>query len=410
MGAEFFRLTRGDPRILPQIFRLSIRAVRKWASVSEIPAQRNTDSRERPPDLPSCSRLLFVPPPGDRSSRSPDPAGRTTGTGYAVRDGLGLRDSHWTRLPPRGGMTPRSRPPSPGSWSWSGGDGPEARRATRHPGHRVAESSLPCRDKPASMQPEPRPTTPPVEEVAARPNPIRTRDKVRLTFRKADSLRWLSHHDLMRTFERMLHRSALPFRRSQGFHPHPRLVFALSLPLGVIGRAEVVELELDQRLPLDEIRDRLTRQAPAGLEILAIDRIAHEPDGPGRRLQLRPRRPRRPRRRDAPPLDAGALAAECWVERTRAQPAPPRHPPLRAPPPPRRRHRPARDGSVADAAGDGSAGRGAVADGPRRSARRRRSPGAGVGLESRDKRHRGAAQGMSQHGVSRSPPASRTAG
>ena len=106
-----------------------------------------------------------------------------------------------------------------------------------------------------------------------RPNPITTRDKVRLTFRKADSLRWLSHHDLMRTFERMLHRSALPFRRSQGFHPHPRLVFALSLPLGVIGRAEVVELELDERAALDEIRDRLARQAPAGLEILTIDRI-----------------------------------------------------------------------------------------------------------------------------------------
>ena len=59
--------------------------------------------------------------------------------------------------------------------------------------------------------------------------------KVRLRFAKGGSLRWLSHHDLMRAFERMLRRAALPFRRTQGFHPHPRLVFALSLPLGVVG-------------------------------------------------------------------------------------------------------------------------------------------------------------------------------
>src|SRR5436189_6229805 len=84
-------------------------------------------------------------------------------------------------------------------------------------------------------------------------------DKVRLRFRKSADLRLLSHHDLMRTFERMMRRAALPFRRTQGFHPHPRLVFALSLPLGVVGRAEVVELELDQPLPPDEVLDRLRR-------------------------------------------------------------------------------------------------------------------------------------------------------
>src|SRR5579871_5404355 len=86
-------------------------------------------------------------------------------------------------------------------------------------------------------------------------------DKVRLRFRKGGPLRLLSHHDLMRTFERMLRRAALPFRRTQGFHPKPRLVFALSLPLGVVGGDEVVELELDQVLPPEEIHERLARQA-----------------------------------------------------------------------------------------------------------------------------------------------------
>jgi radical SAM-linked protein len=170
------------------------------------------------------------------------------------------------------------------------------------------------------MASEPRAVEPSEAEVAAPANPEISRDKVRLTFRKADSLRWLSHHDLMRTFERMLHRSCLPFRRSQGFHPHPRLIFALSLPLGVIGQAEIVELELDQLLTLDEIRDRLIQQAPAGLEILTIQRIALNETAqvvgfryglvvPAERIAATRAR-----------LDANPLVAECWVERTRPSP------------------------------------------------------------------------------------------
>jgi radical SAM-linked protein len=99
------------------------------------------------------------------------------------------------------------------------------------------------------------------------------RDKVRLRFRKDGPLRWLSHHDLMRTFERALRRSGLPFRRTQGFHPHPRLVFALSLPVGVVGRAEVAELELDDVVPPEEVRDRLAHQCPPGLAILDACRV-----------------------------------------------------------------------------------------------------------------------------------------
>jgi len=77
----------------------------------------------------------------------------------------------------------------------------------------------------------------------------------------------------MRTFERLLRRSELPFHRSQGFHPKPRLIFALSLPLGVVGCEEVVELELAEVLPPEEIHVRLARQTPPGLDILSVRRI-----------------------------------------------------------------------------------------------------------------------------------------
>jgi radical SAM-linked protein len=142
-------------------------------------------------------------------------------------------------------------------------------------------------------------------------------DKVRLRFRKGPSLRLLSHHDLMRTFERMLRRADLPYHRTQGFHPHPRLVFALSLPLGVVGCEEVAELELDEVLPLEELRRRLMAQAPAGLEILSLRRIDRRAGAQVRRLCYRL----------VPPADRISGLAEriqevlaetaCWVERQR---------------------------------------------------------------------------------------------
>jgi radical SAM-linked protein len=121
----------------------------------------------------------------------------------------------------------------------------------------------------------------------------------------------------MRTFERLLRRGEVPFHRSQGFHPKPRLVFALSLPLGVVGREEVVELELDEVLSPEEIHGRLAQQSPPGLEILSVRRIpitvnaqvlrlAYAISVPADRLGVLSRR------------CAEVLAApDCWIDRHR---------------------------------------------------------------------------------------------
>jgi radical SAM-linked protein len=143
------------------------------------------------------------------------------------------------------------------------------------------------------------------------------RDKVRLRFHKGGDLRLLSHHDLMRTFERMLRRSALPMCRTQGFNPHLRLVFALSLPLGVVGCEEVAELELEPGLPLEEIEDRLKCQCPPGLSILSVRRIDARASAQVRslcyRIAVPAERVEAARQRIAETL----AAPECWVERIR---------------------------------------------------------------------------------------------
>jgi radical SAM-linked protein len=142
---------------------------------------------------------------------------------------------------------------------------------------------------------------------------------VRIRFRKGGDLRLVSHHDLMRCFERMLRRADLPYHSTQGFNPKPRMAFALSLALGIVGSQEVLELELDADLPPEEVRDRLARQAPPGLDILSVKRIDRKSRGQVRRVTYRVAVP--PERAAGLPERTAALLAapECWIERTRPQ-------------------------------------------------------------------------------------------
>ncbi len=142
-------------------------------------------------------------------------------------------------------------------------------------------------------------------------------EKVRIRFRKGGDLRLVSHHDLMRCFERMLRRAGLPFRTTSGFNPRPRLVFALSLPLGIIGHDEVAELELLEELPAEEVHARLAQQAPAGLEIHEVHPIDSRRAAQVRRATYRIALPP-DRFASLPDRMAALLAApECWMERTR---------------------------------------------------------------------------------------------
>src|SRR5262249_12923519 len=127
-------------------------------------------------------------------------------------------------------------------------------------------------------------------------------------------------HDLLRCFERMLRRAALPFHNTQGFHPHPRIVFALSLPLGVVGREEVAELELDEILSPEEVLTRLRQHAPPGIEILSIQRVELKTTAQVRSLSYR--LPLPPERVDAVREKAAELLAlpEVWLSRSKALP------------------------------------------------------------------------------------------
>lgn len=89
-----------------------------------------------------------------------------------------------------------------------------------------------------------------------------------MRFEKRDALRFISHHDLMRVFELALRRSGLKVAFTQGFNPHPRLSFALALPLGVESFDELVDIDLEHgQEPVDpaQLVQVLSGQMPPGL-------------------------------------------------------------------------------------------------------------------------------------------------
>jgi len=145
-------------------------------------------------------------------------------------------------------------------------------------------------------------------------------DKLRFRFRKVGDLRLLSHHDMMRCLERMLRRGGIPFKSTAGFHPGPRVVFALSLPLGVAGNDEVLELELLQPCEDEDVRTRLNAVAPAGLEFTRVAVVPMKATAVPRRLEYA---------LPIPTDRVAALSERClellrndkiWVERQRPQP------------------------------------------------------------------------------------------
>ncbi|MBL1066527.1 DUF2344 domain-containing protein [Streptomyces sp. 7-21] len=91
--------------------------------------------------------------------------------------------------------------------------------------------------------------------------------RVRLRYAKRGRLRFTSHRDFQRAFERALRRAAVPMAYSAGFTPHPRVSYANAAPTGTASEAEYLEIALSERRDPEELRARLDESLPAGLDI-----------------------------------------------------------------------------------------------------------------------------------------------
>lgn len=91
--------------------------------------------------------------------------------------------------------------------------------------------------------------------------------RLRVTFARGEPLRFISHLDLMRFWERALRRAGLMMAYSEGFSPHPQIHLGAPLPLGTTGEAELLDIFLAEPVSPSEFVRRIQPQLPAGVSV-----------------------------------------------------------------------------------------------------------------------------------------------
>lgn len=92
-------------------------------------------------------------------------------------------------------------------------------------------------------------------------------DAIRLQFKKEGRAKYISHLDLNRCMQRAFRRAEIPIWRTQGFNPHPYIVFAMPLSIFYESDCEVLDAKLDGTMPTEEILTRLNSQMPEGIAV-----------------------------------------------------------------------------------------------------------------------------------------------
>ena len=95
--------------------------------------------------------------------------------------------------------------------------------------------------------------------------------RVRITFSKQGTLRYVGNLDLHKIMERSLRRADLPLAYSHGYHPQPKINLAAALPLGFASRAEVMDVWLNR--DVQGIVPSLQANVPPGLIILGATQV-----------------------------------------------------------------------------------------------------------------------------------------
>lgn len=93
-------------------------------------------------------------------------------------------------------------------------------------------------------------------------------NSIRVKFTRGEDVKYISHLDMMRAFERAIRRANIPIAYSYGFNPHPQMVFGLPLSVGVTSEAEYADFELSGIIEPEEFVKRLNMELPSGLNLL----------------------------------------------------------------------------------------------------------------------------------------------
>jgi radical SAM-linked protein len=94
--------------------------------------------------------------------------------------------------------------------------------------------------------------------------------RLRIRFCRGEEVKFISHLDIMRLWQRALNRAGVPLAYSEGFNPHPRMSLAAPLALGVTSEAELMDVVLAKWVSPHSFTSAVSRQVPDGFEIRQV--------------------------------------------------------------------------------------------------------------------------------------------
>ena len=97
--------------------------------------------------------------------------------------------------------------------------------------------------------------------------------RLRVRFSRGEEIKYISHLDLMRLWERVLRRARMPLTYSEGFSPHARISLAAPLPIGTTSQYELMDVVLQEPVTPYFLIQTVKQQLPRGLEVLEVIQV-----------------------------------------------------------------------------------------------------------------------------------------
>lgn len=98
--------------------------------------------------------------------------------------------------------------------------------------------------------------------------------RLRVRFSRGQELKFISHLDIMRLWQRALRRAAIALAYSEGFNPRPRLSLAAPLAVGITSEAELMDIYCLKQVSPHSLKAAVNRQLPPGVEVLQVYQAA----------------------------------------------------------------------------------------------------------------------------------------
>ncbi len=99
------------------------------------------------------------------------------------------------------------------------------------------------------------------------------KQRLRITFAKGEEVKYISHLDLMRLWERALRRANIPLLYSKGYNPRPKISIAAPLAVGFTGRRELMDLILERPISPLDFATSVRKQLPSGITLSEVEEV-----------------------------------------------------------------------------------------------------------------------------------------